>query len=155
MAQLSRAALKDLFGVRHHIHQKFDALIDSLWNLIDDGAGGGAAPYLVYTAVLTQSGTNPPVATVLQNTLGEVPTYSYSAMGKYVINTVGNVFTSVKTAIFSQNVYDQPNAGDTPIITPTFVNDPQTISLHVINATTGAYLDDVMIDVTIEIRVYP
>jgi hypothetical protein len=33
-------------------------------------AGGGGASYLVYTALLTQSGTSAPTATVLDNTLG-------------------------------------------------------------------------------------
>ena len=37
----------------------------------------GAASYLVYTALLTQSGTDAPVATVLENTLGGTVTWSY------------------------------------------------------------------------------
>lgn len=53
----------------------------STYALFADGAGGaewrepagGAASYAVYTALLTQTGTDAPVATVLENTLGFIP----------------------------------------------------------------------------------
>ena len=40
--------------------------------------------YTVYTALLTQTGTNAPVATVLQNTTGGTIAWSYSNVGIYV-----------------------------------------------------------------------
>ena len=57
---------------------------DKLLVLIANFNGGGTAPYKVYTALLTQSGTNAPVATVLENTLGEI-TFSYENQGIYNI----------------------------------------------------------------------
>jgi hypothetical protein len=42
-----------------------------------------AASYLVYTALLSQSGTDAPVATVLENTLGQTITWTRSALGRY------------------------------------------------------------------------
>ena len=39
-------------------------------------------PYKVYTALLTQTGTNAPVATVLENTLGGTPVWSYDKVAK-------------------------------------------------------------------------
>lgn len=44
-------------------------VINLLADYIQNNPGGGSS-YLVYTANLTQSGTNAPVATELQNTLG-------------------------------------------------------------------------------------
>ena len=48
----------------------------------------GGSPYKVYTALLTQTGTNPPVATVLENTLGVNLTFGYLAIGVYTINNL-------------------------------------------------------------------
>ena len=57
---------------------------------------GGGASYLVYTALLTQTGTDAPVATVLQNTLGGTVVWSYSSIGIYT-GTLAGVFTNNKT----------------------------------------------------------
>ena len=43
------------------------------------------APYKVYTALLTQTGTDAPTAVVLENTLEFTPTFGYSAVGSYII----------------------------------------------------------------------
>lgn len=43
-------------------------------------------PYDVYTALLTQTGTDAPVATVLENTLEFTPTWNYFESGKYGFN---------------------------------------------------------------------
>lgn len=48
--------------------------------------------YLVYSALLTQSGTNAPVATVLQNTLGYTVTWARSGAGQYSATLVGSSF---------------------------------------------------------------
>ena len=45
--------------------------------------GGGTAPYKVYTALLTQSGTDAPVATVLENTLGQNVIWTRVDIGDY------------------------------------------------------------------------
>lgn len=52
-------------------------------------------PYKVYTALLTQSGTSAPVATVLENTIGEI-TLSYQIPGRYSIDS-SNLFEDGKT----------------------------------------------------------
>lgn len=54
-------------------------------------------PYLVYTALLEQSGSNAPTATILQNTLGFVPTWLYNSIGSYKTN---ESFPSNKTLVF-------------------------------------------------------
>ena len=46
-------------------------------------------PYKVYTALLTQTGTDAPVATVLENTLGGDVTWTYDDIGSYFAITNG------------------------------------------------------------------
>jgi hypothetical protein len=55
--------------------------------------------YKVYTALLTQVGINPPTATVLENTIGNI-TFSYNSIGNYNINSSG-LFTLNKTTVFT------------------------------------------------------
>lgn len=61
--------------------------------------GGGGLGYKVYTALLTQSGTDAPVATVLQNTIGDTIIWSRSDVGFYTGVSALNVFTSKTIAI--------------------------------------------------------
>ena len=68
-----------------------------IWRALDCKAScKSATPYKVYTALLTQNGNNPPVATELQNTLGVTVTYQYTITGYYL-------------AIFSDTVFYSPN----------------------------------------------
>ena len=53
--------------------------------------------YKYYAARITQSSTNAPTVVELYNTLGETPTFGYSAVGVYTCTTSGNVFTTAKT----------------------------------------------------------
>jgi len=52
-------------------------------------------PYKVYTALLTQSSTNPPTAIVLENTIGNIY-WTYEGVGVYNANLIG-AFTLNKT----------------------------------------------------------
>ena len=52
-------------------------------------------PYKVYTALLTQSGTDAPVATILENTIGDI-VWSYSSPGNFLA-TLNGAFTENKT----------------------------------------------------------
>ena len=60
--------------------------------------GGGAAAYLVYTALLSQSGTDAPTATVLQNTLGGTVVWTRDSAGFY-LGTLAGAFTQNKTFV--------------------------------------------------------
>ena len=63
---------------------------------IADLGGGGGASYLVYVALLSQSGTDAPVATVLENTLGGAVVWTREGGGEYV-GTLASAFTENKT----------------------------------------------------------
>lgn len=67
------------------------------FNMRGEEVGAGTADYLVYTALLTQSGSDAPVATVLQNTLGEELTFGFSDNGFYTIDSALNSFDPTKT----------------------------------------------------------
>ena len=58
--------------------------------------------YKVYTALLTQTGTSAPVATVLENTLGGTIVWGRSVTGVYSATLTG-AFTNNKTAVFVTN----------------------------------------------------
>ncbi len=55
-------------------------------------------PYRVYTALLTQNGANPPIATVLENSLGGNPIWTYDGVGMYQL-TITGAFTVNKTTV--------------------------------------------------------
>lgn len=64
--------------------------------------------YKVYVALLTQTGVNAPVATVLENTLGGTVVWSYNDVGEY-IGTLTGGFTNNKTLCMAQQ--DTGNTG--------------------------------------------
>jgi hypothetical protein len=55
-------------------------------------------PYKVYTAIITQFGTNAPIVTVLQNTIGPI-SFQYVGVGMYNVVSAG-LFIEGKTFAF-------------------------------------------------------
>jgi len=105
----------------------------------------GYRPYQVYTALLTQTGTNAPVATVLENTTGRTFTYSRSDVGSYTI--------SVSGANIDENKMWYTRALDVAdgIYIRMFVNGTNA---YTINSGDPGSIDG-LYNVPIEIRVYP
>lgn len=96
--------------------------------------------YKVYTALLSQSGTDAPVAIVLENTLGDIIFNSLDGINNTIQSN--NLFTENKTYVYIGNAND-----------PTFnpqktIDNSSTISFTV--STSG----DAMLNTPIEIRVY-
>jgi hypothetical protein len=73
-------------------------LISELKNYILNGLD--TRPYKVYTALLTQTGTDAPVATVLENTLGGTVVWSYEDVGHYRGTPSQAIFDETKTFHF-------------------------------------------------------
>jgi hypothetical protein len=103
--------------------------------------------YKVYTALLTQTGETAPVATVLENTLGFTPSFSYSSVGLYIINSPENYpmgktacFISPSNSNFNGNVYLTQFSQSV-----FYINSLDTDNLD---------KDDMLANTTIEIRVY-
>jgi hypothetical protein len=104
-----------------------------------------ARPYKVYTALLSQTGTNAPTATVLENTLGGTIVWSRTGNGVYN-GTLTGAFASNKTTIqITGTVFNAFFAG--------FRNDANTVTIGSSDII-GSGADDLILNSTIEIRVY-
>jgi len=113
-------------------------------------------PYKIYTALLSQTGTNNPTVIVLENTLGESITWTRVGVGLYRGTTTSNIFTIDKTyyspvvAVSSTQNYPPPyNTYDALLLE----NSPNDI--HLESRFNGILSDDALHLATIEIRVYP
>lgn len=120
------------------------------WLNLDQFVKDNAHPYKVYTALLTQTGTDAPVATVLENTLGFDINWYYDDPGFYVFqnNTTGVLFDRNKTFIITPSDHTYNNNES-----PGFYWGTETPTPFIgIISPDG---DDVLIQYPIEIRVYP
>lgn len=107
---------------------------------------GLARPYKVYTALLTQSGTDNPTIIELENNLGVI-TITRGTTGSYSVYS-GGFFTANKTALF---------------ITPTAITGAKLYNFIQIDSSnliikttdsTGTAIDGALYNAAIEIRVY-
>ena len=98
-------------------------------------------PYKVYVALLTQSGTNPPVAIELENTLGTI-TFGYQSSGVYTVNSSG-LFTASKT-------WTNPTLKDNTNLQLSMYRNTSSL-LYLVDADG----DNGLLETSIEIRVYP
>jgi hypothetical protein len=115
-----------------------------------DIPANNAAPYKVYTALLTQTGTNPPVVTILQNTIGNI-VWTRWDVGLYGA-TLAGAFTIGKTFLYiGLNVL--PNMFNV-IDYDTFGN-PDTIDIWVYDTIGQGMHDGNLLGTPIEIRIYP
>lgn len=110
--------------------------------------------YKVYTALLTQSGTNAPVATVLENTLNGNVTFSFISTGIYEI-TIPVQVNYNKVFILCPSSFRNKNAGvfsdvliDLPITTNNFKINVKELNFSI------NYLNSMLDKFPIEIRVY-
>ena len=72
----------------------------SIGYLLQNENGSNAImPYISYQALLTQSATGAPVATVVLNQLGATMTWARTSAGLYTVTAGSAVFTSGKTVI--------------------------------------------------------
>jgi hypothetical protein len=98
-------------------------------------------PYKEYVALLTQTVTNAPVATVLDNTLGGTVVWSRNTFGNY---------SGILTGAFTVNKtvgYVQTNTASRPL---SFNSNASANTIEI--STNGA--DDILNNATIVVRVY-
>jgi hypothetical protein len=105
--------------------------------------------YKVYTALLTQNGTNPPVATVLENTLGFEPIWEYASQGNYDCVS-SNQWTQDKTIVFITQS-DENASG----ITGAYLWNANSIVRIYTRDFDGVGLNGVLAKTSIQIRIYP
>ena len=134
--------------------QIFKCLCTLKDNLASYFEGGGSTQPLVYRALLTQTGSNPPVATVLENTLGEVPTYNYNNTGLYYLATVSPILVLGKTFIrYSVGLPTSSDVSSDPYSYAFSHDAADRINFSVLR--NGAFTDDLLANASLEILIYP
>jgi len=102
--------------------------------------------YKVYTALLTQTGTSNPVATVFENTLGDTIAWTRHGEGNFW-GTLSSTFTDINKTYLSASNSFRSNVKDLSF----FRLDNNTFVIY--NASSTGTLEDEM-SAFIEIRVY-
>lgn len=123
-------------------------------NTLSISGGNSVAyePYSVYTALLTQIGTDAPAATVLRNTLGVVGS-AYNAIGNFSLTTSG-LFTLNKTVVFIGSANDG-DYGFQPSLCSARIKDINEVVIDVLAVPSDSGTNNAMLNTPIEIRVYP
>lgn len=120
-----------------------------VWSLITASVSSGSVAVKTYRALVTQTSTTAPTATVLENSLGGTVVWARSSTGTYTATLTG-AFTSAKTFIM------QP--GETGTIAAIKNVLASRTSDNVVTVTTGSggTLEDAVLSTyPIEILVYP
>ena len=109
----------------------------------------GGAGYKVYTALLSQSGTNAPTAVVLENTLGGTVVWTRFDVGNY-IGTLSLPIVPTKSLV----AYNRVTLDDAGILMVAFIGDSTSVSVYTMNSSNYS-IDSGLFSSFIEIRVYP
>lgn len=110
-------------------------------------ANGQVSGVKIYVALMTQTGINAPTVTILQNTLGAIPVWTYNGPGDYAV-TLAGAFPNTKTVVF----VGQVNNPDDLVVAD---DDGTGNGVEVQTISLGAPSDGVLNHTSIEIRVYP
>jgi hypothetical protein len=103
--------------------------------------------YTVYSALLTQTGTDAPVVTVLENTLGEDIVWTRDTPGVYIGTGDNDVLLGATTWVLV-------GTGEANGIYNAYHTD-NIITLSSIDPSTLLAADGLLTNVAIEIRIYP
>ena len=117
--------------------------------------------YTTATLILDPQGTNAPLVTTLNNTIGGTFTITRGSAGVYEIANTTNPF-SVKTSVFISNPNaEAPSSGTGSLPQPTTIRRKTTGLLSIncykeeTGTVSGAASDFGTFDVTVEIKIYP
>jgi hypothetical protein len=111
--------------------------------LLSDLENGGGSSYV---ALLTQSGTDAPTATVLENSTGETPSLAYESEGNYDL-------------VFAQTLDEDATSILIQSLTSLTSNvcaywlDANTIRISTLNGG-GSFTDGLLSKTTIQIKIY-
>lgn len=121
---------------------------DAKWDLMSYSVQGlQRVMKRVYRAILNQSGTSAPTATVLENTLGGTPTFSRGGAGDYQM-TLSLAFASAKTHVIINN-----SAIDIASTTQAICNPPNQIGIETYDDS-QTFADDILNDTAIQVFTY-
>lgn len=109
--------------------------------------------YKVYTALLSQSGTDAPSAVIMENTIGNI-VWSRIDTGDYA-GILADAFPENKTVILPTTVYQIASPSSIDDIAFRYLrDDTNKITLQSYDNSTGTRSDSVISNSIIEIRVY-
>lgn len=131
-----------------YVDQEVEASADALLAVVNS-AIDTAIPYNSYAVLLTQTGTNPPVATILQNNTGVTITWQYADVGSFIYVASSAVFVTAKTAV----IHTINSGGSVPngkIDSAILLGNTGTLNTY--NGTTPT--NGVMTNTFFEIRIY-
>ena len=134
--------------------------IESVVEELDLGAN---LPYKKYVAVISQTGESAPTAIILENTLGEVPTWSYvdpTKKGTYALTSVDPKLFEGYVGVFFSSTGKQPFEGMLGQYAELSGGKPKydyQLNFYSANVdgTGNRNLSDGLFNCMIEIRVYP
>lgn len=122
------------------------------WTLISGiGKSSYTPPYKVYTALLTQTGTNAPEATVLENTLNTTISFTRNDLGTYIVVATDPVFTTNKTVLQVGSNFRTFSADSSFMQTSILTNSQ--FNLYTLDQSLN-YEDGILENTLLEIRVY-
>ncbi len=104
-----------------------------------------------YVALITQSGTSAPVATVLENTLGGTVVWTRDSTGIYS-GTLNGAFTNNKTACFLSNASSYSGTPGNP---PGLAAASTSNAVQISTIGAGGMTDGAVGGMHLEVRVYP
>lgn len=125
----------------------------------DDGGGTFSSKYVTgeqlfgykkYVALLSQTGTSAPTATVLENTIGNI-VWTRSFLGYYE-GTLTGAFITNKTFIVCGSADVSAGGGDIALLEAIRLNS-NTVRIRTFDNFSVS--DDMLVNTSIEIRVYP
>ena len=120
----------------------------------------------VYRALLTQTGTDAPVATVLENTLGGEVVWTRDGTGSYLA-TLANAFTANKTLVYVSSaggnandvVFPQGRWSSTNVVSVNLImwhwEEPATNAMFALDLSEVANSIPGASSISVEILVYP
>lgn len=136
-----------------HYFSKINEIID----YINGNGKSGDGSYKVYTALLTQSGTDAPTSIILNNTLGITPTWSYIGTGSYRLTSTGT-FTEKTFLIISDNNNNGGGGSYNNVNYKFYVNSTDSLNIQTLdfddNIASFVSEDSILSNTPIEIRVY-
>ncbi len=116
-----------------------------------ESISSGGLSYRTYVALLSQSGTNAPIATILENSLGFNIVWSRNSNGNYTGTGAIQSFLGTNTFVMINN-----NASGSNLIQAGVAEDIDNSQIFLVTSVIGVNpTDDLLYETSIEIRVYP
>jgi hypothetical protein len=138
-------------NARNNTEVSLDIVLNNLISLGGSSGSTDSRPYKVYTAILNQTGTNAPVATVLENTLNLEGTYTrYGEMFPGVYYGQFNQDLPLgRTVIFTSN----NNEVVKDVVVNCITYGSEFLDIYAASGSTGG-ADNLIKNCSIEIRVF-